>query len=214
MAVIETLALPVDLIGDCQDAGCVAHAQGLYETLSPIRYQRGVSIMACPDSLEEWCAEHRTARKRADRCKRLGYRFGEVDYSLYPDDLYTINTSLSERQGRPMTDGYLHRIERGRLPDYPCAAHRTITYGVLKEETLVAYTTIHRSCKLAMISMILGHGDHLRNDVMYLLANGVIGDQSGHGGVLFYNRHDSGTPGLVFFKERLGFYAGDVTWSM
>jgi hypothetical protein len=49
---------------------------------------------------------------------------------------------------------------------------------------------------------------------MYLLVSGMISDQSDRGGVLFYNRHDSGTSGLVYFKERLGFAAGDVEWLM
>jgi hypothetical protein len=207
------MALPVDLIGDCVEQGCIAHAQHLFDTLTPIRYQRGVSIMACPGSLEEWRAEHRTARKRVDRCERLGYRFSEVDYSQYADDMYHINTSMPERQGRPMSEGYLHRIERGRLPEFPCYLHNTRTYGVLEAGTLVAYTTIHRSNELAMVSMILGHGSHLRCDVMYLLFAGVVEDQSGNPGILYYNRHDSGGEGLRFFKERLGFREGDVAWS-
>jgi hypothetical protein len=61
--------------------------------------------------------------------------------------------------------------------------------------------------------MILGHGSHLRCDVMYLLFAGVVEDQSGNPGILYYNRHDSGGEGLRFFKERLGFREGDVAWS-
>ena len=62
------------------------------------------------------------------------------------------------------------------------------------------------------IDLILGHGDHLANDVMYLLFAGMVEDQAGNGGVLYYNRHDSGTEGLVYYKERVGFAAGDVEW--
>ena len=79
---------------------------------------------------------------------------------------------------------------------------------------LVAYLTLYRVRDLAMISMILGHGDHLKNDVMYLLVSGVIADQAGLGGFFYYNRHDSGTPGLVYFKDRLGFAEADVEWSL
>jgi hypothetical protein len=60
--------------------------------------------------------------------------------------------------------------------------------------------------------MILGHGDHLANEIMYLLFQGVVEDQAGYSGVLYYNRFDSGTEGLRFFKSRLGFYEGDVAW--
>jgi hypothetical protein len=212
--VLETLALPVDLVGDCAEQGCVDHAQHLAETLASVRYQQGVSIMACPASLEEWRAEHRTARKRADRCERRGYVFNEVDYSQYPDDIHAINTSLEQRQGRPMADGYLHRIERGRLPQFPCDLHNTRTYGVLSPRlNLVAYMTLHRSNELAMMSMILGHGDYLTDEIMYLLFAGMVEDQSGNPGILYYNRHDSGQEGLRFYKERVGFSEGDVAWS-
>jgi hypothetical protein len=209
------MALPVDLDGGCVEQSCVAHAQRLFETLSPIRYQRGVSIMACPGSLEEWRAQHRTARKRSDRCERRGYVFNEVDYSQCPDDIYAINTSLEQRQGRPMADGYRHRIERGRLPQFPCDLHNTRTYGVLSPRlNLVAYMTLHRSNELGMVSMILGHGDYLADEIMYLLFAGMIEDQSGNDGILYYNRHDSGQEGLRFYKERVGFSEGDVAWSM
>jgi hypothetical protein len=213
--VIETLALPVDLVGDCAEQACITHAGRLAETLAPIRYQHGVSIMACPGSLEEWRGQHRTARKRADRCARRGYVFSEVDYSQYADDLYAINTSLEQRQGRPMADGYLEWRERGRLPEFPCDLHNTRTYGVLTGGwDLVAYMTLHRSNELAMVSMILGHGDHLADEVMYLLWAGMIEDQAGYPGVLYYNRWDSGQDGLRFYKERVGLREGDVSWSM
>jgi hypothetical protein len=212
MPEVEVLAQPVELIGDCNTGGCLEFALHLHKAVMDRKYRVGASIMPTPETLADWRAEHRTARKRADRCERMGYRFAEVDYSLYADDMYAINTSLPTRQGRPMSDGYLHRVERGKLPDYPCAAHRTITYGVLSGRTLVAYMTLHRSSELAMVSMILGHGDRLRDDVMYLLFAGMVDDQAGHGGILYYNRWDSGREGLRFYKTRVGFSEGNVEW--
>jgi len=211
--VIETLARTVDLVGHCTEDDCVRHARRLLETLAPIRYQRGVSIMDCPSSLDEWRAEHRTAKKRADRCARRGYVFSEVDYSQHSDDIYAINTSLDQRQGRPMADGYRCYRDRGRLPEFPCDLHNTRTYGVLQGRRLRAYLTLHRSNELAMVSMILGHGDHLANEIMYLLFAGLVEDQAGNPGILYYNRHDSGQDGLRFYKERVGFTEGDVEWS-
>jgi hypothetical protein len=60
--------------------------------------------------------------------------------------------------------------------------------------------------------MILGHGDFLRDDIMYLLVQGVIDDQAGTGGILYYNLHSSGQDGLRYFKERLGFSPANVEW--
>ena len=212
MPELEVLAQPVELVGNCASGGCLEFAWNLHRSVEDRRYQIGASIMPTPETLLDWRAMHRTARKRSDRCARLGYRFSEVDYSLHADDMYAINTSLPTRQGRPMSEGYLHRVERGKLPTYPCVLHRTITYGVLSGQTLVAYLTLHRAGELAMVSMILGHGDRLRDDVMWLLFAGMVEDQAGHGGILYYNRHDSGREGLRYYKERLGFREGSVEW--
>lgn len=192
---------------------CADLAGGLYDKLNTRNYTRGVSILHLPPTYEEWRAEHRTARKRADRCARLGYRFDTIDRSEHNDAIHEINTSKQERQGRPMSAGYMRRHNHGALPEYPCARHRIHTYGVLDEgDTLRAYLSLYRVGDLALVSMILGHGAHLRNDVMYLLAAGMIEEQIPLGGFGYYNRHDSGTAGLVYYKERLGFRQEDVEW--
>lgn len=177
-------------------------------------YTRGVSLMPVPHTLEKWQAEHRTARKRAWRAERLGYTFAEVDMSRYSDDRHDINTSLPQRQGRPMSDGYLVHRQIGPLPTYPCDRHRIHTFGILQHERLRAYMTLYRVGDLALVSMILGHGDHLANDIMYLLFAGAVQHQAGMGGWFYYNRHDSGTDGLRYFKERLGFRETDIEWAL
>jgi hypothetical protein len=211
MSAVATETIPVHLETACYPE-CSQLAFGLHKKLNTVNYTRGVSLMPVPDTLEDWRADHRTARKRADRAGRLGYRFGRVDMSEHNDDRHEINTSLVERQGRPMTAGYRNKHNHGALPDYPCDRHRINSYGVLQDDVLRAYLTLYRVGDLALVSMILGHGDHLRNDIMYLLFAGVVADQAGQGGVFYYNRHDSGLDGLRFFKERLGFAAADVEW--
>jgi hypothetical protein len=47
---------------------------------------------------------------------------------------------------------------------------------------------------------------------MYLLVQGVIEHQAELGGFLVYNRHDSGTDGLRYFKTKLGFEETEVEW--
>lgn len=184
----------------------------LHRKLDTPNYTRGVSLMLVPDSLEEWRAEHRTARKRADRAQRLGYGFGTIDRSQRNDQIHAINTSLTERQGRPMSDGYLKPVQFGALPDYPCDRHRVHTYGVVKDDVLYAYLNLYRVGELALVSMILGHGDHLKNDVMWLLFAGLVSEQAGLGGWFYYNRHDSGTDGLRYYKEHQGFREMDLEW--
>jgi hypothetical protein len=213
---LATERVTIDARLPCDFAYCADHTERLFTQLDVPRYSEGASVLAVPETAAQWRAEHRTARKRAWRAERLGYRFAEVDNSLHSDDIFVINTSLTERQGRPMAAGYMKNRQHAPLSEDQkrCPHHRSHTYGVLEQHTLVAYLTLHRAGDLAMVSMILGHGDHLRNDIMYLLAAGMVEEQSGRGGWFYYNLHSSGTDGLRYYKERIGFHAADIAWSL
>lgn len=202
----------INLEAACHDQACADLAARFRNQLSAPVYSRSASVMPMPISFQAWRDDHRTARKRADRSARLGYQFEEINRAVHNDDIHYINTSLEIRQGRPMTDGYRRRHNHGALPHYPCDRHRVHTYGVMQQDRLRAYLTLYRCGELGLVSMILGHGDHLRNDIMYLLMAGVVADQVHHGGVLFYNAHASGTDGLRFYKERVGFTATGIEW--
>lgn len=191
-------------------ACCPDFAQPL---LDQLRSYNPCSVLEVPGSLEAWRSSHRTARKRASRAERLGYRFSEIRREEYADDIFAINTSLPERQGKPMSAGYLERPSSTPLPDYPCERHAVRTYGVIDVRgTLVAYLSLYRCGELALVSGILGHGDHLKSDVMYLLFAGTVAAQAPFGGSFVYNLASSGTDGLRYFKEKLGFSAMEVSW--
>lgn len=206
--------LTVSLEAGCDFASCAELAHPLQNQLAN-GYTWPASVMTLPDTIEEWEAEHRTARKRANACEKAGYTFGEINREDWADDVFEINTSAETRQGRPMSDGYLARPEFSRLPAYPCSRHAIRTYGVLDVDfRLRAYTWVYRVGELVMFSSILGHAKHLDRHVMYLLVRGALAREIEAGpGVAFYNRHDSGTAGLVFFKERLGFRPERVEWA-
>jgi len=212
--VTATLAdiVTINLAGDCGN-GCEAFAAPLHAQLASGRYDV-CSLLDLPDSIDEWRAEHRTARKRADRSMRLGYRFGTVQPHLHADDIYEINTSLDERQGRPMSDSYRNRQTYTPDQPYPCPQHAVRRYGVFTGRRLVAYLWLYRAGDMGLVSSILGHGEHLRSDVMWLLVAGTVEREIDHGGFLVYNRHDSGTDGLRYFKERLGFRPSRVEWRL
>lgn len=211
-AVAERTVVAIRLEAECLDAGCAALANRMQAQLGVQKYSRGVALMPVPESVEAWHAEHRTARKRADRAARLGYTFAEIDRSEFADDIYAINVSKAERQGRPMSAGYTVRHDHGPLPDYPCSRHAVRTYGVLHSGTLYAYLSLYVVGRLHLVSMILGHAQALQEDVMYALFEGVVRRHAGEGGFFYYNRWDSGTDGLRYYKSRLGFFEGDVSW--
>lgn len=246
----STVSISLGLPDCAADDVCANLADGLYRTLSSGRYDR-CSVLPMPTSIAAWMQEHRTARKRVMRSERRGYVFGELHRENHADEIHAINTSLDERQGRPMGAGYLERQEFSPLPEYPCSRHRILTSGVWLSEDLpspstmessrppaadirsptelspgqgafplsgreraklVAYITTYRSGDLVLVSQILGHADHLENEVMYLLFAGALEREIAEAGFVVYNRHDSGTEGLRFFKERLGFREEAVEW--
>lgn len=197
------------------DPGCGDIAANLLETLDNGRYDR-CSVLPLPASVDKWRSHHRTARKRILRADRLGYQAGVVQRHERADDIHAINTSMPERQGRPMSAGYHERPSETPLPDYPCGRHAIRTYGVTDTTgTLVAYLWLYRAGELALVSSILGHADHLDNGIMYLLFAGMLEHEIPHGpGTVVYNRHDSGTDGLRFYKERCGLTEQRVAWCL
>lgn len=197
--------------GCSHDEGCAPFAAKLHAQLAGGAYDWPASILLLDDPAA-WIAEHRTARKRAAHGRRLGYVAEPIDRSQHLDEIYAINTSLPERQGRPMAAAYLERPEHSRLPTYRCPRHRIEEWGIMSPEgVLVAYLVLYLCGELVMVSSILGHGDHMQNDVMYLLMLHAL-ERAPLPATVFYNRHDSGTDGLRYFKERLGFQPTRVEW--
>lgn len=212
---VATDTIGVRLLADCTDAGCQVFATPLHEQLGSGAYDR-CSTLVIPDSIHEWTAAHRTARKRSARARRLGYVGMRLsDRGAYTNDIYAINTSAPERQGRPMSAGYLERPSAA--PDVPpaCPLHGVHPYGVFDPDAkLCAYLWLYRSGDLALVSSILGHADHLDAGIVYALFHAALEGEIGIGpGAVVYNRHDSGSgEGLRWMKERLGFAGRDMEW--
>lgn len=211
-------ALKIDLRDGCGPA-CAEIAGELHATLTEGWYTYPCSILRLPKTREEFAdylSQHRTMRKRDLRAARRGYTFSLILREQHVPAVYEINRSLPERQGRPMNASYNDWPVNyeSPLPEYECQRHRVRTYGVFLEETLCAYASIYRVGELVNVSTILGHGEHLRNEVMYALLLGVIQEEGPGGGYMLYSRHDSGTEGLKWFKERFGFAAERVEWCL
>jgi hypothetical protein len=193
------------------DEACTPFAQPLYEQLATGYEECAVLPL---EGVRAWREAHRTARKRADRAARRGYRFTPVVRHRRAQEIQDINLSSPSRQGRPMSAGYRQPVSTDPLPFYACDRHGVHTYGIESEDgKLVAYSWIYRAGDLALVSQILGHADHLEAEVMYLLVEGLVSEESPNGGFLVYNRYDSGSDGLRFFKTRCGFEPTAVEWS-
>ena len=200
------------LLSPCRESHCEAKAQEFLKLLSVPQYEQGQAMR----DLDH--AEGRTMRKRADRAAQ-DYYVAEYEPRDYYDDTVDINRSAPARQGRPMAPHYINPARTGLVGAPACHRHHTLCYGVFDKrgaERLRAYSTVHRVGELVMLSMFLGHRDHLESHVMYLLAREIAKAQLalGGGGILYYNRWDSGTDGLRFFKSKIGMYEDDIEWTL
>lgn len=194
------------------DSSCQEMTDEMAVLFGSGRYDYPASILRV-EKFEDYLREHGTTRRRAERARRRAYRVHPLDRSRYEADIYAINTSMAERQGRPMSEGYTTWQRFSALPEYPCLRHRIETWGVFKAGHLWAYLVLYLSGELGMVSQILGHGDKLDDEIMYLLFADMLGAVP-MPVTMFYNRHDSGTDGLRFFKERLGFRPERVAWKV
>ncbi len=192
---------------DGRHSGCLTMANELYTKLSN-GYTHEVSAAPLTEALMG-----KTAQRRARRAANRGYYFTAIDPSAWEDDIFDINTSAERRQGRPMAPGYLERPHYGALELPHCNRHHVYRYGVVGPPGyLAAYLWLYRCGDLALVSTILGHAQHLKDDIMYALVMGAVEEQYDLGGVLVYNLHTSGTDGLRYFKEKLGLHPTEVTW--
>jgi hypothetical protein len=213
------------LRADTPDAACTELADQFYDKFTAPHprhpeygtYQNGPSILVLPSTFDEYWegAAGYGTRRKVRKALKEGYSFAFIDRDQYLDDIHAINTSMPERQGREMKAGYLKRPgPYGPLPAYSCPKHQVRTYGVLKDGHLVAYTWLYQMGEMCLFSTILGHGDHLNAGVMYLLIAETLKDVIPLAGTKYamYNMHQSGTEGLKFFKEQMGFAPYWVNW--
>lgn len=211
MSAVETEQIHLEVT--CAHPSCGQFAYPLFTQLRDGNYDR--MAVAPIETLQEWMAAHKTARKRAARATIRGYKFVHVEPHRRVEEIYSINTSMPERQGRPMTPGYQMRPSYTPDQKFPCRRHAVRRYGV-EDWTgdLVAYLWLYRAGELALVSQILGHREHLENEVMYLLWAGMVDCESKlePEGFIVYNRWDSGQDGLRFFKERVGLTETPVLW--
>jgi hypothetical protein len=149
------------------------------------------------DSFEEVLEEARSCtgkkgrvNREINRARKLGYYVKPFPFSLHVADIYDIHQSKPIRNGRPLTgEYYLATVEQmGGLPhqkyvlqEPKCPVHNWQYWGVFVEvdghkqgdvlvnEKLVGYIRLRQQGNSAWYDKILGHGDYLKDGVMYLL---------------------------------------------
>ena len=143
---------------------------------------------------------------------KKGYLFIEIDRNDYIDDIYEINTSTEQRQGKPMGEGYLQKVN-----SYKNEANYRYFGVVNSENRLVAYCNIAFYGEFALIVTLLGHKNYLNDGIMYLMMvefNKIMFEEYKQKGYkyIMYDTFFGASEGLKRFKKRLKYQPYKVKW--
>lgn len=194
------------------DEYTAAHPQ-----LRVIPYKRwGVALLPVPDTFEQYLQgkDRRELRSKRARALRRGFRFAEFDAREHVEDILEVNWSAPERQGRPMLADYLDEPAVRRY----CERNPNML-GILDADGRVrAWCDAPVLGELGLVARLLGHADHLRDGIMYLLVSETVGRfirlraETGQPQWIEYGTFWSSSPGMATFKERTGFQPYRVDW--
>lgn len=136
----------------------------------------------------------------AKRARNRGYQLRQIDRNDHVDAIYAINTSLEERQGRPMDAKY-----RRKQSHFEMLRHFRY-YGVFNAESeLVAYANLGHYGNFAAFSQLIG----IRNNdgIMHMLVADIASELIAERQVryLMYDTFFGANSGMQTFKKILGF---------
>jgi len=166
-----------------------------------------------------------------NRSNKKGFYSKRFEFKNFVPDVVGVNQSMSVRQGKEMGKNYFLSIDD--LGGAPSKFHDfteientnryRLFFGVFQkvenhkqgsvttDEQLVGYITLIREGNMIVYNRIIGHGDHLKEGIMYNLHFSIIewlyGDDKLCEGVdmVMYAGFTSGSEGLRKWKKRLAF---------
>lgn len=177
----------------------------------------GVALIPLPDTFEEYLRGKdkqalRTNRKRALAEGLLFRQFAPLERL---EEMLNINSSNPMRQGKPMAKSYVEEQELAAYLEGIPNMFRAFN----AEGRLRAYAHVPVCGEVGVVSRLLGHGDDLDKGIMYLLLSEVIRhlielkQKQGVPRWVMYDTFFGASPGLRYFKERIGFKPYRVRWS-
>lgn len=136
----------------------------------------------------------------AKRARARGYVFAEIDRNRHIDEIHAINTSLENRQGRPMDQNYQEKT----LHFEPLRHFRY--YGILSPDgELMAYANLGFYGNFGSFSQLIGHRNN--DGIMHFLIVEIVCQliEQGKLQYLMYDTFFGAQPGMQQFKTILGF---------
>lgn len=112
-------------------------------------------------------------RRKIRKAQSLGYYAQPIAPKDFSQDIWEIIHSSEERQGRKIANLYANRPKEWSFPEYISYQHpayQDICVGVFdKNDKLVAYLLGKRAGDHVQYDEIMGHYDHIANNVVHLL---------------------------------------------
>ncbi|HMK36842.1 MAG TPA: hypothetical protein VK463_17340 [Desulfomonilaceae bacterium] len=175
----------------------------------------GVALLRLPETLDDYLKDKPAVKRARNKALKLGYTFRTIRATEYVDEIFAINTSLPFRQGMPMRRGYVDPELVKRF----CNGVGEV-FGVFAPDGRLAAYDHNLVCGDVFTgTKMLAHKDDLRNGAMYFLITETIRDRIelrnrlGHPNWGMYDTVWGCSPGLYFFKKRLGFVPYRVKWT-
>jgi hypothetical protein len=149
--------------------------------------------------------DYRPINYEINKARRKGYKVRNFRVNDWINDIMKINLSTAYRQGKPMSEGYLHK-------DLFLKSHGGKNFlGIFQNGNLYAYCDIIRNGQILIINTILGHKERLRDGIMYLLFDRIIKYSTEW---VYYDTFLGNSPGLQYFKRKIGFKPYNVIWKV
>jgi hypothetical protein len=145
----------------------------------------------------------------AKRARTRGYKLAHIDRNQFIDEIHAINTSLEQRQGRPMDAAY--REKKLRFETLPHFRY----YGVFNADgKLVAYANLGIYGNFAGFAQLIG----IRNNdgIMHLMIVDIVSEiiEQRHVRYIMYDTFFGAHPGMQTFKTILGFRPYHARYSL
>jgi hypothetical protein len=174
----------------------------------------------------------KSALRDSRKADKEGYFCKPFMRRLFLSDIVTINHSKEIRNGNAMTGSYLKSLEEMggppnkyipfRLP--VCPVHYMMAWGlfrtepgykqgdVVTNEKLLAYAFVRRLGNLAFYSHLIGHGDYLKQGIVYRLHFAVMEwicsrDSAFNQGIehLIHGDYLAGSDGRILWRKKTCF---------
>lgn len=179
---------------------------GLLKVENDSLYFHPVAIIEVPKSIDEYLkqigAKSRNMNKKAEK---FGVKCQEFNWNEYLDDVYEINNSSTQRQGREMDSSYREYPNQVEYPKNSC--FKIVHIGAFLDDKLIGYVELYIYNNFAMTNRILGHKEYLKYAVMNIMIKECVeyAIQNNIEYINYLTMQNRKNNSLSAFKNRVGF---------